>query len=374
MAPDSSSDDARNETRDPEGPPSSLEPPSRPRPPRPAKRGPGSARAASSSSSPAPFAATPVPAAPPPFDPAPATPPREFLDRAWTSPELLEAEPSNLEIPLTRTRPSSAAPSISIEQAEQDPTERPTTAPRSPKLARNVARKAVPVAPPAPAALPTPVVPPTPRAPIPPPPESSGPSIEIGGDDREETLVGAVPQNLLALSTEAEENTRAYQAPQELIELARRQREGRLQTRSVVATPAQAIPRARELNSARVSEAAPSSPDDAAPPVARSQAPRGEANSYRPSEGRLNPSSGANLFDRPGAATEPPDSDDPDSMPAASEVSNRSEPPLPQAFARPLRSPWFVNARWALLFLAFLMAAGYALGRARGLDLARFLR
>lgn len=259
-----------------------------------------------------------------------------------------------------------------------DPTERPTTAPRSPKLARNAARKEAPAAP---------AERPTPPAPVPPPPSSAGPAIEIGGDDKEETLVGAVPQNLLALSTEEEENTRAYQAPQELIDLARRQREGRLQAQASprasapqasnprASAPQASIPRASTPGSARVSEAAPSSPDDAAPPVARSNAPRGESNSYRPGEARVSPIAGANLFDqRAGAVTEPPDSDDPDSMPAASEVSNPSEPPAQQAFVRPRRSLWSGNARWALLLLAFLMAAGYALGRARAFDLARFLR
>jgi hypothetical protein len=45
--------------------------------------------------------------------------------------------------------------------------------------------------------------------------------IPVDEDDREDTTVGEVPEGLLALSSHQDESTRAYTAPQELIELAK---------------------------------------------------------------------------------------------------------------------------------------------------------
>lgn len=58
-------------------------------------------------------------------------------------------------------------------------------------------------------------------------------------DDREETIVGEVPRRLLEMSS-GDENTRAYTAPQELIELARRKREERLKAKGAPAATAAA--------------------------------------------------------------------------------------------------------------------------------------
>lgn len=98
------------------------------------------------------------------------------------------------------------------------------------------------------------------------------PARSAGGYDREEpepTIVGKVPENLLELSSAGEENTRAFTAPRELIELARRKREERLDSKA----PADAHLRdtQRPLRDAvpdqsEEADAAPPIPADSAPP------------------------------------------------------------------------------------------------------------
>jgi hypothetical protein len=119
-------------------------------------------------------------------------------------------------------------------------------------------------------------------------------------DEREDTLVGEVPRNLLEqLSSSGDENTRAYTAPRELIELAKRKREERLLQKSGPPPTATSLaiterPPARRRAEERARQAAtdaqavtprPAVPEsrggwggneDAAPAVARSLAP-GEA-------------------------------------------------------------------------------------------------
>lgn len=51
-------------------------------------------------------------------------------------------------------------------------------------------------------------------------------------EQAEQTIVGQVPRRLLEMSSAGDENTRAYTAPQELIELARRKREERLKAKA----------------------------------------------------------------------------------------------------------------------------------------------
>jgi hypothetical protein len=349
MAADSSSNDTQTAVQEGEGQPSSEAPASKPRPPRPAKRGSGPARAPSSSALATPRSSEPVPASI--NESAPPVP--VAAETAFSSPALLDAENNELEIPLTRARPSSAAPSISIEQAETDPADRPTTAPKSPKFARQTGPHAVPRIVPA-------------RASDDAPAEaarkeeggrrekafSASPlAAALGDDDREDTLVGAVPKRLLELTSHStDENTRAYQAPRELLELARRQREERLAARAAG-------------NSAAPGEGSLGGSDDAAPPVARSQGPQGEAHSLTP---RATGGVAAGASDR-----DAPDSEaDPDSFPGADEppVVRDAETSPRAAGPSARRSP---APLWPLV-IAVIFLAAYSMARWRGAELARW--
>jgi hypothetical protein len=94
-----------------------------------------------------------------------------------------------------------------------------------------------------------PVPPATPRQGAPYFADASSPPVgldldEQENDDRDVTIVGQVPRKLLELSSSGggDENTRAYQAPQELIELAKRKREERLQARNAALNNPSAAP------------------------------------------------------------------------------------------------------------------------------------
>jgi hypothetical protein len=86
-------------------------------------------------------------------------------------------------------------------------------------------------------------------------------------EEPEPTLVGKVPENLLELSGAGEENTRAFTAPRELIELARRRREERLDSRA----PADA--HLRDTQRPVRSRASEPAAADAAPPIPADSAP-----------------------------------------------------------------------------------------------------
>jgi hypothetical protein len=91
-----------------------------------------------------------------------------------------------------------------------------------------------------------------------------------GREEPEPTLVGKVPENLLELSGAGEENTRAFTAPRELIELARRRREERLDSKA----PADAHLRdTQRPNRGAASRAAAEQDADAAPPIPVDSAP-----------------------------------------------------------------------------------------------------
>lgn len=92
-----------------------------------------------------------------------------------------------------------------------------------------------------------------------------------GREEPEPTLVGKVPENLLELSGAGEENTRAFTAPRELIELARRRREERLDSKA----PADAHLRDTQRPNRRAGSNAAVEPDesDAAPPIPVDSAP-----------------------------------------------------------------------------------------------------
>jgi hypothetical protein len=256
---------------------------------------------------------------------------------------------------------------------------------------------------------------------------ASSPPVAISAeDDREDTLVGEVAKDLLDLSSmESDENTRAYQAPQELLELARRQREERLlakgkparastvsnasrapavkasgappvdPSRAPAASPSGAPARSfnsgppavdRTANTFRPKGAAaalnavdqdepraaalpidtiptPGDADDAAPPVARSRSIRGTV-SEEPSARPSSPRGSASLSELARAAQE---HDAPDSMPAISEAIAQEQPhSLPPLSSE--RTPWFIRHRLWMLMAATFIAVGFALARWRGLD------
>jgi hypothetical protein len=200
--------------------------------------------------------------------------------------------------------------------------------------------------------------------------------------DREDTIVGQVSKSLLDLSSEDQddgENTRAYQAPQELIDLARRQREEQRQAGSGQKRDPQAAfhdslsPAARkeveqgdqgDIRTATVPIATIPS-GDAAPAVDLS----------RPAPAK-NPAKGAPRSKQPSLselAREISERRLPESPPAYTELS-RDTPPvsaatLSAATVSGFRTPWLTRGRvWALLISVFIVAA-YALARWRGLDL-----
>ena len=140
------------------------------------------------------------------------------------------------------------------------------------------------------------------------PPRASLLSMDMNRDEEPEpTMVGRVPDNLLELSSGGgDENTRAFTAPRELIELARRKREERFESKAPTeehvrdtqrppAAPARSeAPPADEgfdedadmaAPAVRADSAPPSAPpppprhedDDAAPPVARTYSGEMEA-------------------------------------------------------------------------------------------------
>lgn len=254
---------------------------------------------------------------------------------------------ANIEFQLTRR--SSAAPPLSFDSAEADPSERAPTAPLTP--ARDV-------------------------PPLRPSAETEGAPARAAQQDQdhEETIVGAVPQNLLELSGEdEEENTRAYQAPPELVDLARRQREERrrAETVSKKRDPKRAFrdslpPTARRLdddsdqsdiNTATV----PIPTDAAAPPVALSGPAR---DAVGPSGART--SNGApSLSDLAREVSEPRL---PLSLPPGSAARSAATPDSTASLSN-YETPWLSRARlWALLVGVFVVV-GYALARWRGLDL-----
>jgi hypothetical protein len=256
---------------------------------------------------------------------------------------------ANLEFQLTRR--SSAAPPLSFGSAEGDPaSERAPAAPLTPW--RDVPRldESEDEGAPARAAQPD--------------------------QDHEQTIVGAVPQNLLELSSEDEdENTRAYQAPPELVDLARRQREERrrAETVSKKREPQRAFrdslpPAARRLDDDDTDQSdintatVPIPTDAAAPPVALTGPARAGA-SGDPNGGRSS-SAALSLSDLAREVSEPRL---PLSMPPSG-GAGRDWSPESASVSR-YRTPWLTRGRiWALLMGMFILV-GYALARWRGLDL-----
>jgi hypothetical protein len=273
---------------------------------------------------------------------------------ASTSPSLPGDSASNLEFSLTRR--SSGAPPLSFDSEDVDPSDRAPVAPLTPW--RDV--------PPLKAAE-----------------ESSNPppvAIEAE-NDREDTLVGQVPQNLLELASEedAEEHTRAYQAPQELIELARREREERRQAREGQKRDAKkkfadSIPpaaRAADELEDDQSDVATATvpldslpPGDAAPPVALSGAQRGVTD--EPSFGRKVSNGPASLEELAAAVSGPGERE---SIPVVSEVLSEDRTPdsLSELSAGAMRSR--SRGRLWMLLVGVVIVVGFVLARWGGVEL-----
>ncbi len=222
-------------------------------------------------------------------------------------------------------------------------------------------------------------------------------------DGPEDTIVGEVPKNLLELSGAGDDHTRAYTAPQELIELAKRKRVERQQARIESAAPpvpdptsmvTERPPKMRRRDEAtkqaqsermaspvtpvapspvRVTPMVPSPPkpsvsaapaidsvaplsdDDSAPPVNRSFVPEGRAGSR----------TGRPVGSAPIVEVSPASDLDPGSIPSASEVMPRREPVPESAAMSVSKAPWLTGARrWAVVIGVFIVL-GYALSRWR---------
>jgi hypothetical protein len=210
-----------------------------------------------------------------------------------------------------------------------------------------------------------------------------------------------VPRKLLELSSSGgDENTRAYTAPQELIELAKRKREARLKASAAVAAPPEAhsretarppgqrrglgnaavaqpfelvVPRAAVLPVDGESSYPPESPEgDAAPAVARdlSGPPWGEDPAGPPSAAVAPKAGGSSLLDLARATNELVD---PDSAPAVNDSVPAAEPgPASVASVSSTHENRALTpARRYLLLVALFIVAGFLLARWNGLHFIR---
>jgi hypothetical protein len=195
----------------------------------------------------------------------------------------------------------------------------------------------------------------------------------------EPTIVGKVPDNLLELSSGAgggDENTRAFTAPRELIELAKRKREERLYGSSPPGAEAKSTARPQRSASDDVSDlrvpAAPNVPvdslpppediPDAAPPVAHSHASELDPES-RPAHAsrKIAPESGPEIEIDPASELSP-------SARRAVLASTGRNPPAADDTpgSEPVASTKKPSRNWLLLFGLFV-AVGIIIARWREL-------
>jgi hypothetical protein len=274
---------------------------------------------------------------------------------AIVTPAVLNDPATNYEFSLTRRSSAapplgfdSAAPPLSFDSIEIDPSDRAPAAPLTPW------RDVPPLK--SPAGL------------------ESLPSPEAGENpDHEDTIVGQVPKDLLDLSSEdegAEENTRAYQAPQELIDLARREREERRQAQAGAGKrgPKAAFPDSLPPTPRHEADADPSDLRTATVPVAG-----GPSGAAAPAVELSRPVPSNDVRAGAARAKQPSLSDLARDIAARrfteSQLPGHDGPPESSISVSGYRTPWVTRRRvWALLVIAFIVV-GYALARWRGMDL-----
>ncbi len=232
MAADSTFNETEGSPEQAQSEPASMLGPNPPRPPRPAKRPLGTAR-------------VPMPS------PADRIEQSDFgaevVGSSLAEPSLDDASESEPEFPLvaSRAKPVSASPEESFADIDADLADRAPSAPITPW------RGVPPLAEKLPEFKPSPAVATRlgPSQVSKPHDSSSSPAVAISHelDEHEDTIVGQAPKNLLELSSSGDENTRAYTAPQELIELAKRKREERLKAGAAI----DAVPEAHSRETAR---------------------------------------------------------------------------------------------------------------------------
>jgi hypothetical protein len=220
------------------------------------------------------------------------------------------------------------------------------------------------------------------------PPRASLLSVDMTRDEEPEpTMVGKVPENLLELSSGGggDENTRAFTAPRELIELAKRKREERFESKAPAeahvrdtqrppAAPARAEAEVEAEETfdddadmaapaVRAESAPPSAPPpqqrdaDAAPPVARTYSGEMEAVSMPRRQRESDPPAGSG----PLIEVEP-----------ASDVSlprSRDEIPIPSSAVASSGGPKSMSLQRIMIVVALCVIVGVVLARWRELML-----
>jgi hypothetical protein len=197
-------------------------------------------------------------------------------------------------------------------------------------------------------------------------------AINFRGDDAREsepepTIVGKVPDNLMELSAAgADENTRAFTAPRELIELAKRKRDERDVVNSNVSLPPSARPPGRggaridydnqsslAAPNVPVESVSPADPEShAAPPVARTASGEMEAVAL-PS--RTIPRSEPPIPSGPEIEIDPGSALSPSAYRAiVGDAAKAAASPVSEAIPSALRRPVF-KLSWLLLMVLFVV-------------------
>jgi len=333
---DASPDEGRDET-------GARGTPIPPRPPRPGKRSKGSGRIP-----------IPLPQSRPDFEAVEG----DALDRA-PAVNIDEREGSGFPLVASRSRPGSL-PEESFADIDADLADHAPAAPVTPWRSG-----------PAPAAAPSEATPPR------------GTPLNFSSDDEERvsepepTIVGKVSENLLELSSAGgDENTRAFTAPRELIELARRKREERQhgvygdELGRATARPPEGASAHEAVNlrapappNVRVDSVVLSDRDsDAAPPVERTKATELDHATRPPTASRAMPESGPEIEIDPASELSP------SARRAVLASTGRNLPVSEEPVASVKKPP---QRAWLLMFVLFVVM-GVIIARWR--DIAALLR
>lgn len=202
-------------------------------------------------------------------------------------------------------------------------------------------------------------------------PLDSSPSVSVTSEeDREDTTVGEVNRDLLELSggNGGDECTRAYTAPQELIELAKRKREERMRAKAEKA-PAEAHLRETQRPPSRGAEPF----DDVIDLVPKAPRAVSGLGTRTPAMGSVRPSGNPasealRALSSPPRPIDPdsdPDSFERDSAPVVSAVKSRADV-TPESLAHlqaSYKTPWLGSSRRWLLVVGLFVIVGFAISR-----------